>query len=143
MILIWNPKPGYIKCELFRLSLLCKKRRYDWAIIQYSINLFTNSNWINKQCQPYRPDTRYALKSNTYPPRHGFSSICFKKYSQTFFYVCYLLFSFISPDLGRSVNHISTGGRADYAHQIILFSTPGFSDLPLALHLTQASFLQK
>ena len=36
------------------------------------------------------------------------------------------------PNFGRSVNPISTG-EADYAYQIILAPTPGFSDLPTAL----------
>ena len=34
------------------------------------------------------------------------------------------------PDFGRSVNPISTRGGGDYAHQIIITGTPGFSDLP-------------
>ena len=36
------------------------------------------------------------------------------------------------PDFGRSVNPISTRGT-DYAH-LITSGTPGFSDLPTALH---------
>ena len=35
-------------------------------------------------------------------------------------------------DFDRSVNPISTGGGADYAHHITT-GTPGFSDLPTAL----------
>ena len=38
------------------------------------------------------------------------------------------------PDFSRSVNYISTRRRgADYAH-LITSGTPGFSDLPTALH---------
>ena len=42
------------------------------------------------------------------------------------------------PDFGRSVNPISTRGT-DFAH-LITTGTPGFSDLPTALHDTCWAF---
>ena len=40
------------------------------------------------------------------------------------------------PDFGRSINPISTRGT-DYAH-LITTGTPGFSDLPTALHIKES-----
>ena len=48
-------------------------------------------------------------------------------------------FAMAPPEVGRSVNPVSTMGGADYAHHITN-GTPGFSDLPTDLNVAEMQF---